>query len=402
MNDVTASLKRGGAQGAWVAGLFYGGAYAPLAVAVALPVWMRHAGLTEYQIGIVGSAGIALRLLATPAVATIADRSGKRKRLLAIVVIGAAGCSLLYYLAGRLHSVDAFIWILIVYALTNLFSSNILPLGDSVLLPYLKERRLDYGSVRRWGSICFVCVSVTLGLAVEKLGAAVTIAFLVTCYAALSIVVAYLPGDGNAASAAQARAPWPLLRQRSLLLLLGSAAVVQASHATFYFYGSLYWLSHGLSPASIGALWALGVLCEIAVFSASHRFAERITAASLIALGSACAVARWGLLAWDGGIGVGLIVQLLQGGTLALTQVGVARYATSTFPREAMSTVTGIYYTFAYGIFSAAFVYAGGAAYLRAAALPFAVAAACCACAFICSRRLMRQAPGAGSDSPNG
>jgi PPP family 3-phenylpropionic acid transporter len=42
---------------------------------------------------------------------------------------------------------------------------------------------------------------------------------------------------------------------------------MHGSHAFYYAFGTLHWQAQGLGAGLIGALWATGVVAEIALFS---------------------------------------------------------------------------------------------------------------------------------------
>ncbi|HEV7371288.1 MFS transporter, partial [Arenibaculum sp.] len=368
--------------------VYYAALYAPIAVSLTfLPVWMRGLGLSERDIGLVGAIGIALRVLASPVASHAADRLGRRKPLLLALVAGA-GIASGFYLA-----VETFLGVLLVYAATGIFASCIVPIGESIAVPSIRRLGLDYGMARRWGSISVVLMSVLLGGAVDGSGAAIVPWFLVASYVLLLPAAGLLPETAAPAEAPRPRAPVvEILRDPSFVLLLGSAALVQGSHAVFYFYGSFLWLDGGMSATAVGWLWAFGVGCEVAAFSASRRLGGRFGTAGLIGMGAAAGLARWSLLAFDDGLGTAVVVQLLQGGSLALTQAGAARFIATRVPPGLVSSASGVYFAFGYGIFSAVGAYAGGLVFSRAGGLAFLLAAGACAVALACALRLPRGA----------
>src|SRR5262249_34141478 len=60
-----------------------------------------------------------------------------------------------------------------------------------------------------------------------------------------------------------------LAHSPSFLLFLLAASMIQASHALYYAFGTLHWRAQGFADGTIGALWALGVIAEIALFAVS-------------------------------------------------------------------------------------------------------------------------------------
>ena len=78
--------------------------------------------------------------------------------------------------------------------------------------------------------------------------------------------------------------------------MVAAASLIQASHAVYYGFSTLDWRAAGLDGTTIGALWALGVVAEIALFALSGRLPAWISPTVLLAIGGPgrrCAGARW-------------------------------------------------------------------------------------------------------------
>ena len=57
--------------------------------------------------------------------------------------------------------------------------------------------------------------------------------------------------------------------------MIGAGACTQASHGALYAFGSIHWRDLGFSSATIGLLWAVGVVAEILVFAVLGRSVGR-------------------------------------------------------------------------------------------------------------------------------
>jgi MFS transporter, PPP family, 3-phenylpropionic acid transporter len=79
-------------------------------------------------------------------------------------------------------------------------------------------------------------------------------------------------------------------------VVTGGASLIQASHAVYYGFSVLDWRAKGLNAATIGGLWGLAVMAEIALFAVSARFPQRIGSLSLLGIGALGAVLRWGAM----------------------------------------------------------------------------------------------------------
>ena len=238
-----------------------------------LPVWLDWRGLTPLQISIVLAAPMFGRIVFTPAITFLADRSGQPRRIL----IALSGGTLLSCLAFA--GAMSFIPILLVATLYAAFWTTVIPLSEVIAMAGVRRLGLDYGRMRLWGSISFIVASVGGGLAIAASGPQA--ALWVLTAAAIALVTAALclphpPASGAGATAdseprglrlADAAA---LARTPVFLLFVAASSLSQASHAVFYAFGTLHLQKQGLSAAWIGVLWAIGVVCEIALFSISR------------------------------------------------------------------------------------------------------------------------------------
>src|SRR5207245_11779618 len=87
-----------------------------------------------------------------------------------------------------------------------------------------------------------------------------------------------------------------LFRDRALVAAAAAASLIQASHAIYYGFSALDWQAAGLDGGPIGALSALAVVAEIALFAISGRLPLAPT--TLLMLGAAGAVVRWSAMAF--------------------------------------------------------------------------------------------------------
>jgi MFS transporter, PPP family, 3-phenylpropionic acid transporter len=80
-----------------------------------------------------------------------------------------------------------------------------------------------------------------------------------------------------------------------------------------------YWRAKGLNAATIGGLWGLAVMAEIALFAVSARFPQRIGSLSLLGIGALGAVLRWGAMDFNPPLVMLPMLQLLHAFSLGAT-----------------------------------------------------------------------------------
>ncbi len=118
-------------------------------------------------------------------------------------------------------------------------------------------------------------------------------------------------------------------------------ASIQASHAVYYGFSTLDWRAAGLDGTTIGALWALGVVAEIALFALSGRLPAWISPTVLLAIGGAGATLRWGAMAFDPPVWLLPALQGLHGLSFGATHLGSVSFLAARAPPGAAATAQG-------------------------------------------------------------
>jgi PPP family 3-phenylpropionic acid transporter len=256
-----------------------------------LPVWLAASGLAADAVGWTMAAGFALRavcILGFGMVATLLLPAGS---LAASAAVSAA----LVLVAAALIADPGTVGLLSVLAVGLVYGS--IPLIESFANTVTLRSGHGYGRMRAWGSFAFLIGNVGMGaLLVLPDGAALLpwiAAGLLLCLCLAVAGPSWQPPvprlDPRAAAAALAvAAP-----------LLAPALLLQASHAFYYSFGTLWWIDHGVAKGSTGIVWGAAVAAEIVVYRTFAGRLEKIPPATLIAVCCLVAIGRWLLLATD-------------------------------------------------------------------------------------------------------
>lgn len=256
-----------------------------------LPVWLAASGLAADAVGWTMAAGFALRavcVLGFGMVATLLLPAGG-------LAAGAALAAALVLIAATLIGAPGTIGLLSVLAVGLVYGS--IPLIESFANTVTLRSGHGYGRMRAWGSFAFLIGNVGMGaLLMLPDGAALLpyiTAGLLLCLCLSVLGPSWQPPtprlDPRAAAAALAvAAP-----------LLAPALLLQASHAFYYSFGTLWWIDHGVTKGSTGIVWGAAVAAEIVVYRYAARRLEKIPPATLLAVCCLVAIGRWLLLATD-------------------------------------------------------------------------------------------------------
>jgi PPP family 3-phenylpropionic acid transporter len=321
------------------------------------PVWLASRGLTAREIGVLLAAAIWVKVLATPAIGALADKTGGRRALM-----GALAAAALAAYAGLL-SAGSF-WLLISLNLVALTAqSALMPLGDTITLAATRSEGLDYGRIRLWGSVSFIFASIASGAALASssgervlplvLGASVFVLLACLCIPSVRPVegAARIAGIGTVAG------------DPKFWIFILAASALQASHQVYYGFGTLYWRSLDFSDTTIGWLWAEGVLAEILLFWQGRRLLARLGPIGLMVLGGAAGILRWslaGALSWLPFIAA---VQLLHAFTFGASHLGAMHFLSRAVPPSAAASAQSLYAALSSGLGSGVVMMIAGALY---------------------------------------
>jgi MFS transporter, PPP family, 3-phenylpropionic acid transporter len=286
-------------------------------VGVLVPFWslyLQALGFSGYDIGLLSAMLMLTRMLAPNFWGWLADRRGNRMGWIRLGSLLA-----LVSFAGIYLSKD-FYWLLWVVFAFSFFWNAVLPQTEVVTLEHLYPHTGRYSLVRQWGSVGFFITVVCLGYWFE--GARILSLPLIASACLLCIWLASLlvPNAPAKVSIKPSRPLAQLVRKKSVLLFLLAAFLVQVSHGAYYTFYSIYLNLAGYSASTMGWLWALGVLAEIALFWVMHRLLARFAMASLLLVGVVLSVLRWCLMAayveW---LWILIVAQLLHAASFGLT-----------------------------------------------------------------------------------
>lgn len=281
------------------------------------PLWLKAKGLDAQAIGLLLALPMVARVLVVPMIARQADlRDGLRLLLAACACATVAG----YVLLGMAQGAAS---IFIVFAIASAAYTPVMPLTDAYALRGLATLGRAYGPVRLWGSAAFIAGSFVAGRAADLLPDRDLIWLIAAAYvgvAAATFLLAPLPPSPATGPRSQPRKD--LLRDPVYLAVLAAASLIQASHAVYYSFSTVAWSAIGLDGVAIAALWALGVVAEIALFAVSGRLPVRITPMVLLIAGATGSMLRWGAMALDPPTALLPWLQLLHALSFAATHLG--------------------------------------------------------------------------------
>jgi PPP family 3-phenylpropionic acid transporter len=338
--------------------LFYGAIFALIGCHLPFfPVWLRAVGIDAAWIGVISAVPAVTRFTVLPVVTRFAERRGAvRGAMMATAVVTAFGFAVI----GTQHLPLA---VFLAYAITAASWTPTVPLTDAYALRGVARYGLDYGPLRLWGSAAFIAGALGCGLLAGMI-AAEHLIWIIVAAGALAALSGFglQPLEGRKAQAPAQLGSGALLRNRGFLAIIAASALIQGSHSTYYVFGSITWQLAGLGGLTIAALWALGVVAEIAVFALSPRFTFRPS--MLVVIGGTGAMLRWLITAQEPPVGVLAVIQLAHGVSFGLTQVGIMGLMVRHVPMPVVTRAQG-YLAACGGIVASTASIVSGAIYAR-------------------------------------
>ncbi len=332
------------------------------------PVWLDWRGLTAAEIGLVAASPMFLRLFIGPTTAFLADRSQDHRR----AVMMASGCTLIAaLLLTQSYGFAAILMLATVYLVGAQTGG---PIGEAIALAGVRDRGVEYGRMRLWGSASFIAATSVGGVLLGQLGPA-AVGWLVVASAAFLMIAAWLLPSTRGVP--PARGPITLAEVRTVtasptfLLFIAAAGAVQASHALFYAFGVLHWQSLGIPTAVISILWSVSIAAEILLFAMAGRFVRLLGPLGLILTGAIAAIVRWGSMAFDPPVGALMVLQVLHALTFAATHLGAMHFIQQAVPAEQAGTAQAIYAAATGGLITAGAMLLSGVLYGSYAGLSY-------------------------------
>jgi PPP family 3-phenylpropionic acid transporter len=305
------------------------GAYTPF-----FPLWLQAVDISPALIGLIMAMPTAARLLAVPIVtAWVGRHDALRGAIVACACLTFAGVLLLGNMRGAV-AIAIVLW-LVSWPWTAAF-----PLTDAYALRGVTYFRRSYGPIRLWGSVGYIIAALAAGYFGSAFGS-IDLIWVIAAVAGLSALASFWLVDVgvSAAGTLQVSKPTALLRTPAFLAVMVAAALVQGSHAAYYYFSAISWQAAGMSSATIGILWASCVVVEIGLFAASPRLG--LSPATMIGLGGVGAVVRWLIMPQEPGLAVLSFAQGLHALSFGATHLGVMGLLARLVPGRIMPNAQG-------------------------------------------------------------
>ena len=322
-----------------------------------LPLWLKAQGLPIVVISLLASVQSFTRVFAPYAWGALSDHTGERVKLLRISAALALAASAGLWVEGGAW------WIALVLLVLFTNTSSMMSLTEAAMANLVAGDWGRYGKVRLWGSAGFMVTVFAAGAWFEGHGMGSFPAWTVMTLAGVLLCTLWLPNVKEPRHEHEPREPVaPVLRRPVVRWFFAALFFHVMAHFAIYGFYSLYLDALGYSKSTIGALWAVSVVVEIAWFYAQGRLLGRFTMEGWLAICGAAAVLR---MAMTAGLGDWLfalfVAQLLHAWTFAAHHTACIALVSKHFPGRLRARGQGVFTVVGYGFGGVLGVLAGGA-----------------------------------------
>jgi PPP family 3-phenylpropionic acid transporter len=364
--------------------LLYAALYAAFGVASPfLPALVSARGLPAAQLGLVLSAGTAVRLLTAPLAGRLGDVIQGLRVVLVVCLVLAALVTLGYLPAQGFWSFLALSLLHAAALAPVTILADALALGAAAPPPGSRRRGFEYGWVRGTGSAAFISGTLLSGQVVSAWGLDVIVGLQALLLGAAAVAALLVPELRHTRPPEAGRRPAGgvllLLRLPQFRTVVLVAALILGSHAMHDAFAVIRWRAAGVSPALASVLWSEAVAAEVLVFFCiGPVLVTWLTPAGALAVAALAGLLRWTVMA-QSAAGLALaLVQPLHGLTFALLHLACMRLLARIVPPGLEGTAQALYGTVGIGAATACLTLVSGTLYARVGAHGFWVMAALC------------------------
>ncbi len=234
-----------------------------------LSAYFTKAGISALEIGILLTIGPIVSIFIQPLWAYISDRTGKRKLVLCIAVLGSALSLLSYYIG------ETFLTFFLAALLLAVFVTSIIPLNDANTLHIAYKNGLDFSKIRMGGTIGYSITVIFAGVIVKSNP---SLGFLMGSigYFVLFLLITRLPKEDitdyppakvkqEAAGLKRRQSLLQIFESKEIYFILAFAFINQMGLSFNYNFLGVYMLKLGMAEGTMGLINCISALSELPV-----------------------------------------------------------------------------------------------------------------------------------------
>ena len=255
-------------------------------------LYLQSLGFAAAQIGTLMAVQSVMRIFAPTIWGVVSDRIGRPDWVIKYSTLAGivAFCAVFFW--------SGFIGLFCVMAIVGFFLSGPLPLVEAATLQRLGGVTSQYGKIRLWGSVGFIAIVSGVGALLDFIAISQLPVILLLLMLAMLLFAWLVPRGAALSHAGEQDSIVSILRQPKVLAFFVACFLMTFAHGPLYVFFSIYLVDHGYSKTSVGLLWSIGVLVEIAIFYYFPRIQQRFSLPRIFLFCFFVAAIRFLLIAW--------------------------------------------------------------------------------------------------------
>ncbi len=313
-------------------------------------LYLQSQGLAAAEIAFLMSLQQVVRIVTPFLWGWLADHLRRRTAVIrGTMLLAVAAFPMLFLVSGAGEMAAIFV------ILFSLWSAA-LPLFEACVIASVGGDSGRYGRIRLWGSVGFVVTVLLVGWALDHLPIRSLLWMVLAMLSMAALSSLALPEQRpGVAQAIRRDSIWPILRRPEVVALFVACFLMMASQSANFVFYSIYMVENGHSKSTVGMLWSIGVVAEIAIFITLPRLISRFTAFVLFSFSFAVTTVRYLLVGWfPESLGVQVFAQSLHAFTFGTWHAAAMALLHQFFPAPFGTRAQAMYTSFSFGVGGAA------------------------------------------------
>ncbi|WP_214826202.1 MFS transporter [Exiguobacterium algae] len=306
--------------------------------------------LSPSQVGTIVAILPILSIGIQPLWGVVADRTGRVRTWLILSMISAAAISFTFLMATE------YVWIVLLMLAWSVFQCAHIPLVDMMTLEYTARSKVDYGTIRLFGSAGFAIAVFVMGrISDTTWGLSSTFVLSAIFLMIGGFIVSRISEQKATQEVKMAPMHWSsVLTPRFLWFLVGGMLVFGPIYANNYYFG-IYVTERGGSTTLVGTLFLVAVLFEIPFMKVAYQVVSRFGSRNVLATAALISAIRNGWLALEPPFWVIWMLAIVQGLVVGLLIPVALQFVRQLVTRQVSSTAIGLYMALTSGLATAGF-----------------------------------------------
>ncbi len=349
-----------------------------------LPYWslyLQNQGFNALEIGELSAVMMATKIIAPNLWGAIADHTGKSLKIIRIASFFAA-----FLFAGFLFK-TGYLWFAIITAGFSFFWNAALPQFEAVTLFHLKHQSHQYSQIRLWGSIGFVVAVMGISELLDYYTISTLPIIALILFISIWLITLITPEANITHQPMEDKGLWQIIKKPEVIAFFTVYMLLQAAHAPYYVFYSIYLKQLDYSSRLIGELWGLAVIAEVVLFIFMRRLLASFSLRHILLWSAFLSMTRWLMIGFAANSLYWVIAaQLLHAATFGSAHVAGIHLVHQYFGNKHQGKGQALYSSTSFGLGGMlGSLFSGYYWDQFGAMIVYSAAASCCLLAFIIS-----------------